>query len=74
MTARELKEIRLKHQLSIVAFAANLGYHPNYIARLEHIGEWGEKNLSISKRFADLVASKFPEKIRRNRSAPLDHP
>jgi transcriptional regulator with XRE-family HTH domain len=64
MTNTELREIREAYGLTQKALAELLGYHPNYIARLERGVEQG-KSLPITPRLEKLLRSllrKTPKK------------
>ena len=49
MTTQELRELRREHGLSQAGLAAKLGYHANYIYRLE------SGKIPITQKFEKLV-------------------
>ena len=58
MTGQELRELRKAHKLTQKALGALLGYHANYIARLERGIESG-KPLAITPRCEKMIRSLF---------------
>ena len=61
MTGEELRAIRKARNLTLVQFAALLGYAPNHIYRLER-GHAIKNGITISKRLENLIRRTFPEK------------
>lgn len=61
MTGHELRTLRERHRLTQKALAAMLGYHVNYIARLERGKESG-KPLRITARCETLIHVLFSTK------------
>lgn len=56
MTKEELRDLRAAHGLTQRALAEALGYHPNYISRLECGSE------GITQRFERLVHMMFSQR------------
>ena len=58
MTGQELRELRDAHHLTRKEMAAMLGYHPNYLARLEK-GWENDKPLLITPRCEKVIRAIF---------------
>ena len=70
MTGQELRAIRCAHHLSQAAFGNILGYHKNYIYRLER-GEELSAPIQITQRFEKLVHNMFPpQSVKKHEKTP----